>query len=689
VKPFRILTAASLGFAACQIAPAIAQEAPAPVTASSPDGSIVLTVSTDNDSRPTWSLSRKGKLLIAPSKLGFVLTDGLNMVRGFQVTGSETASADSTWEQPWGENRFVHDRHNEVVVHFAQSRQQGARRMDVRFRLFDDGVGFRYELPEQDGLKTMKIADEVTEFDIVPKGTAWWIPGGEWNRYEQVYQETPIDAVSTAHTPITMRLEDGTHLSFHEAALVDYAGYWFKRADGQKFRTTLAPSPDGARVVRDLPFATPWRTIRIADDAAGLVENNLELNLNEPNALGDVSWVKPARYIGIWWGMIRNDWSWAEGPRHGATTARTKTYIDYAAAHGFRGVLVEGWNKGWNGDWFGHGDEFGFTSPTPDFDIDALTKYARKKGVRLIGHHETGGNIANYEAQLDDAMAYYEKLGIDTVKTGYVADAGGIIADTDRLGDKPGALRMEWHDGQRMVNHYLDVVKVAAQHHVAVDTHEPVKDTGLRRTYPNWVAREGARGMEYNAWGAFANGPDHEPTLVYTRMLSGPMDFTPGVLSLEGAQGVPLASTLAKQLGLYLAIYSPIQMAADFVEQLKKYPREMDFISHVPTDWAESHLIAGAVGDYAVFARKDRNSEEWFVGGVNDATPRTVTIDFGFLPEGKSYTASIWKDGEGATYKTEARHRIAYDTRTVKRGDTLEVWLAPGGGTAMRLAPKD
>ena len=326
--------------------PIAAQDSSPAVTATSPDGSIALTVSTDNDSRPVWSLSRKGKLLIAPSKLGFILTDGLNMVRGFAIAGSEKGSGKDRWEQPWGERRFVTDNHNDLLVRFKQSDVQGARLMNVRFRLFDDGVGFRYELPEQPGLKTMRIADETTEFDIAPEGTAWWIPGGEWNRYEQVYQKTPIDAVSTAHTPITMRLADGTHLSFHEAALVDYAGYWLKRADGRKFRTTLAPSSQAARVTRNLPFNTPWRTIRIADDAAGLVENDLELNLNEPNKLGDVSWFTPAKYIGIWWGMIRGDWSWAEGPKHGATNERTKQYIDFAAKNGFRGVLVEGMATG-------------------------------------------------------------------------------------------------------------------------------------------------------------------------------------------------------------------------------------------------------------------------------------------------------------------------------------------------------
>ncbi len=647
----------------------------------SPDGRIVVSIDTDGDKRIRYAISRKGKYLIAPSLMGFILTDSYNMVRGFVFQGSETAASDTTWEQPWGERKSVRSHYNELLVRFKQPTYL-QREMNIRFRVFDNGVGFRYELPDQPSLKTMRIADEVTEFDVAQPGQAWWIKGGEWNRYEQVYQHTAIDAVSTAHTPITMKLDDGTHLSFHEAALVDYSAMWFKRADGQKFRATLSPSSRGPRVVRDTPFTTPWRAIRIADSAAGLVENDLELNLNEPNKIGDVSWFKPGKYVGIWWGMITGKWSWAEGANHGATTARAKQYIDFAAKHHLSGVLVEGWNKGWNGDWLAHGDEFNFTKATPDFDLKAVTDYARTKDVKLIGHHETGGNIANYEAQLDDSLKLYASMGVTMIKTGYVADAGGIID----LGDKPGETRMEYHDGQRQVQHHLKVVKEAAKYHIAINPHEPVKDTGLRRTYPNWVSREGARGMEYNAWGQFANGPSHEPTLVYTRMLSGPMDFTPGILSLTGQGDVKLASTLAKQLGLYLAIYSPIQMAADYIEELDKYPREMDFISNVPTDWAESHLLAGEVGQYAIFARKDRNSADWYVGGVNDATARTLDLRFDFLDPAKTYTATIYRDGPGATYETEARHNIAIETRKLKKGDAMSLWLAPGGGAAIRIA---
>ena len=664
--------------------PALAQEVSDAVAISSPDGSVEVRIGTDGgEGHPTWTMSRKGKLIIAPSRLGFLLSDGLAFDRGFTVIGSERGAGDSTWELPWGERRFVRDHYNEAVIRYRQAENRGSRLMNIRVRVFDDGIGFRYEVPEQSGLKTMNIAEELSEFTIAPKGTAWWIPGGEFNRYEQLYQRTAIDAISTAHTPVTMRLDDGTHLVFHEAALVDYSAYWLKRASGQKFRTTLSPSSRGPRVTRALPMNTPWRTIRLADDAKGIVENDLELNLNEPNKLGDVSWVQPGRYVGIWWGMISGKWSWATGPNHGATTERTKHMIDFAKKHNFRGVLVEGWNKGWDGDWFGTGFDYSFTQSTPDFDLKAVTDYARKRGVRLIGHHETGGNIAVYEAQLEDAMKLYGQLGVDWVKTGYVADAGGIIAP----GDQPGEVRMEWHDGQRQVQHHLKVVQTAAKYHVAVNPHEPVKDTGLRRTYPNWVAREGARGMEYNAWGQFSNPPEHEANLVYTRMLSGPMDFTPGVLSLKGGNGVPLASTLAKQLGLYLAIYSPIQMAADFPEELEKHPKELAFISQVPTDWSDSRLIAGAVGEYAIFARKDRRSDDWYVGGVGGAEEHTVTLTFDFLDPGKTYVATIYKDGPGATYKTEARHNIAYETRKVRKGDTIVLWLAPGGGAAMRLVP--
>ena len=656
-------------------------------TVASPDGTIVATLDVDNEGIPFWSLTRGGRSIIDKSTLGFNFTDADPMRRNFEIVTITRDSADTRWEQPWGERRWVADKHNELALTFRQ-KDAAARQVTVRMRVFDDGIGFRYEFPQQASLPVANIAEELTEFTIAQDGTAWSIQAGDWNRYEYLYQKGPIAGLSTVHTPVTMKLDDGTHLAFHEAALVDYSAMWLKRMDGRRLRALLSPSSRGAKVVRKGAFTTPWRSIRVTGSPAGLVESNLELNLNEPNKLGDVSWFKPAKYVGIWWGMIRGDWSWAQGPNHGATTKRTREVIDFAAKHGFRGVLVEGWNLGWDGTWFGNGREFSFTKPYPDFDLKAVTDYARKKGVHLIGHHETGGNIQVYEAQLADAMKLYGELGVDVVKTGYVADAGGIISCNADIADPCGEEIFEWHDGQRQVQHHLRVVEEAARNRVAVNPHEPVKDTGLRRTYPNWVAREGARGMEYNAWSKYGNGPDHEPTLVYTRMLSGPMDFTPGVLGLVGDDGMPFSSTLAKQLGLYLAIYSPIQMAADFPESLEAHPRELEFIKAVPADWAESRLIAGEIGDYAIFARKDRNSEDWYVGGVNDATERTVTLNFDFLEPGRRYTVKVWKDGPEATYETDARHQIAYDTLTVRKGDSYTVRLAPGGGLAMQMKPR-
>ncbi|GAA4035306.1 glycoside hydrolase family 97 protein [Parerythrobacter jejuensis] len=657
---------------------------------SSPDGRLTVEMNVDGDGVPFYRVEKNGKEVIAESDLGFTFTDAETMRRNFEVVSEDIASSDTTWEQPWGERRFVRDNHNELLITFRETRETSQRTLAVRMRVFDDGIGFRYEFPESDQMPVARISEELTEFAIAEEGTAWWIQGGDWNRYEYLYKQTPINGVSIAHTPMTVRLEDGTHMAFHEAALVDYSGMWLRRIEGNRFRAMLAPSSRGPKVVREGAFNTPWRTIRITDGPAGLVESDLELNLNEPNALGDVSYFEPAKYIGIWWGMISNRWTWAQGERHGATTARAKEYIDFAAEHGFRGVLIEGWNIGWDGNWFGNGRDYSFTESYPDFDLEQVAAYAKSKGVRIIGHHETGGNIDVYEKQLEAGLDLYQRLGIDVIKTGYVADGGGIISCNADINDpcEDGKEVFEWHDGQRQVQHHLKVVKEAAKRGIAINPHEPIKATGLRRTYPNWVAREGARGQEYNAWGAFSNGPDHDPTLVYTRMLSGPMDYTPGVLGLVGDNNYPIASTKAKQLGLYLAIYSPIQMAADFIESLAAHPRELEFIKQVPADWAESKLIAGAVGDYAIFARKDRNSADWYVGGVNDATERTMELEFDFLEEGQSYTAKIWKDGPEATYLTEKRHDIAYDTVTVRKGDSYTVRLAPGGGVAIQLKPQ-
>ncbi|HMN47298.1 MAG TPA: glycoside hydrolase family 97 protein [Povalibacter sp.] len=664
-----ILLALQLGLAHAQSA----------ATVSSPGAVLSVIVNVNDEGRPQYAIARKGKPVIDASRLGFILADAPKLERNFVIDSQQTRSSDDTWEQPWGERRFVRNRFNELRVRFTE-RNGLKRSLDVTFRVYDDGVGFRYEFPDQASLHTVNIVEELTEFDVVDPATAWWIPGGEWNRYEYLYSTTPLEELSQAHTPVTLRTDAGLHIAIHEAALVDYSAMWLRRVEGQRLKTVLSPSASGPKVVRTAPFTTPWRTLQIADSAGGLAMSDLILNLNEPNKLGDVSWVKPFKYVGIWWGMHLNTQTWEAGPKHGATTANTKRMIDFAAKNGFRGVLVEGWNKGWEADWFANGESFSFTEAYPDFDIEQLAAYAKKKGVHLIGHHETSGNIAHYEEQLEAGLDLYQRLGIDSVKTGYVADAGGIKAKA-----ADGSLRFEWHDGQVMSRHHLKVVTEAAKRHIAVNAHEPIKDTGLRRTYPNWVAREGARGMEYNAWGSPPNPPEHESILVFTRMLGGPMDFTPGVLSLKGRDGLQIQSTIAKQLATYVVLYSPIQMAADLPENYEKYPKPFQFIKDVPVDWSQTQVLNGEVGDFVTIARKDRNSDDWYIGSVTDENARTVTAKLDFLDEGRRYTAQIYRDGEGADWKAKP-HAIAIETREVTRDDTLTLPLAAGGGAAIRFA---
>ncbi|HET7126894.1 MAG TPA: glycoside hydrolase family 97 protein [Lysobacter sp.] len=677
----RIRFAAVVFLVALVCAPFARAEDAAVARVASPDGRTVVELSLNGEGRLAYRVARDGKPLIGDSRLGFILRNGRELLRNLKLESQSTRSSDSTWEQPWGEERRIRDHYDELRASFVES-DRDHRRFDVVFRVYDDGLGFRYELPKQPALQHVEIDDEATEFDVARPATAWWIPAGEWNRYEYLYRKTPLAEVSQAHTPLTVKTDDGTYLSFHEAALVDYASMWLRRVDGQRLRAHLAPGGEqGASVVRDTPFHTPWRSIQIADRAGGLVESHLILNLNEPNKLGDVGWFKPAKYVGIWWSLHLDQQTWATGPRHGATTAETMRYIDFAAAHGFRGVLVEGWNAGWDGDWFANGWGFDFSKPTPDYDIAKLAAYAKAKGVHLIGHDETGCAVSHFERQIPKAFALYETLGIDAVKTGYVCDAGQVERQ-----DKPGgAVWREWHDGQWMARHHLYVVEQAAKHHVAIDAHEPIKDTGLRRTYPNWVSREGARGMEYNAWGDPPNPPGHEANLVFTRMLSGPMDFTPGVLSLTGRNGQEIQSTLAKQLALYVVIYSPIQMAADLPEHYAQHMDAFRFIEDVPTDWEFTLVPNGEVGEYATIVRKDRNSDDWYLGSVTNENPRTLQVKLDFLAPGRQYEAQVYRDGDGADWHGDARFRFARETRVVTAADSLALKLAPGGGEAIRF----
>ncbi|MPQ55486.1 glycoside hydrolase family 97 protein [Duganella sp. FT27W] len=651
-------------------------------TASSPGKVLDVSVQVAKDGRLAYQVSRHGKPVISSSRLGFVLANGAPLDAGFRIARQQVTMHDDTWEQPWGERRFVRNHYTQLRVDVRQKDAAG-RRLAIVFRVFDDGVGFRYEFPKQAHMKAIHISDELTEFVVAQPAEAWWQPAGEVMALEYPIRKTALGEVGMANTPLTVRTDDGIHIAFHEAALVDYASMWLRRVEGQKLRAHLTPSTSGPAVVHKGAFNTPWRTMQIADDAPGLYMSDLVLNLNEPNQLGDVSWVKPSKFVGVWWEMHLERSTWSSGPRHGATTANTRRHIDFAARHGLRGVLVEGWNLGWDENWAGSGSTFSFTQPYPDFDLPGLAAYARERGVRLVGHHETGGNIARYESQMDAAYQLYARLGVDTIKSGYVADAGGA-----QFAGPGGKVHYGYTDGQEGVRHFVKAVTEAAKYKLSIDTHEPVKDTGLRRTYPNWLSREGARGMEFNAWGNPVNSVNHEASLVFTRMLSGPMDYTPGILSLQGLDGRWFNSTQAKQLANFVVIYSPVVMAADLIENYDRYPQAFKFIKDVPTDWADTRVLNGAVGAYATIARKDRASDDWYVGAVTDGFARVLPLPLDFLDADKSYIAEIYRDGDQADYRNDHRFDLVTEQRTVTSKDKLTLRLAPGGGQAIRFTPK-
>ncbi len=653
--------------------------APRAAEVASPDAVLSVEVSVD-DGRPVYKVMRFGDPVIAPSRLGLVFQDAPSLAEGLRILKAQVRNHDETWEQPWGERARVRNRYNELRVDFA--REGGDERvLSVVFRVYDDGIGFRYEVPGTPGV-ARTIGDEATEFALTGDHEAWWIGAYLPNRYEYLYRHTPVSAIRKAETPLTLKTARGLYLSFHEAALVDYAEMTLANVGGNRLRADLVPWSDGARVKTEGAFRTPWRTILVTDSAAALIDAaDLTLNLNEPNRLGDVSWIEPGKYVGVWWEMHIGKSTWGAGPRHGATTANVKRYIDFAARNGFKGVLVEGWNRGWDGNWMANADQFNFTTPYPDYDFDGLARYARRKGVRLIGHHETSGGIANYERQLEDAMADMAAHGVRAVKTGYVRVNGHIPRP---LPD--GRTAAEWQHGQFMVRHYQKVVEVAARHHIAIDTHEPIKDTGLRRTWPNWMTREGARGQEYNAWSA-GNPPEHTTILPFTRLLAGPMDFTPGIFDLRfrGPDSpFRVHTTLAKQLALYVVIYSPLQMAADLPENYEARPDAFRFIRDVPADWRESRALAGEIGDYVVIARADKASDDWYLGAITDESGRRLKVSLGFLEPGRRYRAEIYRDADDADWRTNPE-AITIERRDVTSADTLTLRLAPGGGTAIRF----
>lgn len=656
-----------------------------PVTVASPNGDLRVNFAL-RDGVPTYEVARRGEPLIMPSRMGFELSGEVSLAKDFEVVGLRRGTVDETWVQPWGECREVRDHHNELRIDLHQSGDSG-KSLVVVFRLFDDGVAFRYELPKQMNLEEFVIADEVTEFALAGDWPAWWIPAFGDTRYEYIYSQTPISETKDVHTPLTLKANDRTFVSLHEAALVDFSSMALKNVGSNTLKANLYPWSDGLRVRGAAPMKSPWRTIQVGDTPSQLVESNLILNLNEPSKLEGTDWIEPGKYVGVWWAMHVGRSTWGSGDKHGATTANVKQMIDFAGKHGFDGVLVEGWNKGWDGDWMQNGHEFRFTEPYPDFDIEELSRYGAEQEVYLVGHHETAGAIPNYESQLEDAFAFYQKHGVKAVKTGYV-EFGDGIQRLDAQGNEHG----EWHHGQYMVRHHQRVIETAAKHKLMVVAHEAIKDTGLRRTWPNFISRECARGQEYNAWSGDGRNPvDHVTILPYTRMLSGPMDFTPGVFDIMLESGDRpndrIASTLAKQLALYVVIYSPMQMACDFPEVYERHRDALQFILDVPTDWERTLALDGAIGEYAVIARQEREGDVWCLGAVTDEQGRTLETPLSFLDAGRKYEAQVYRDADDADW---VNNPTAYtiETKEVDANTVLSLRLAPGGGQAIRFVPK-
>lgn len=659
-------------------APAVAQDT---VSVASPDGRTTVGVGV-REGKLFYIVNRDRRPLLLPSMLGFEFKGAPTLRDSLRITGSKRASHDETWTQPWGEVARVRDHHNELRVSVAETTAP-QRRFDFVVRAFNDGIGFRYEFPAQPGLGEFVITEELTQFNFADDAKSWWIPSNRprLDRSEMLYSSSPISVIDSIQTPLTMQTRDGrTFMVLHEANLVDYARMNLAgpKMDSRVLRVALAPWQNGDKVRGHTPFMTPWRTIQIADKVTDLSPSVLGLNLNPPNVLSDVSWIKPMKYVGIWWGMHINTMTWNSGPKHGATTANTKQYIDFAAANGLGGVLVEGWNIGWDGNWINNANAFSFTQAYPDYNLPELANYAHSKGVHLIVHNETSGGVANYERQMEAAYSMYHNLGLDAIKSGYVTD-------TSPEGNS--------HHSQFMVRHYRKVIETAAKYHIMMDVHEPIHDTGERRTYPNMMSREGARGQEYNAWsGEGGNPPEHETNLYFTRLLAGPMDFTPGIFDLliERGTGRPRRydephprTTLAKQLALYVVIYSPLQMAADLPENYVGKPA-FQFIRDVAVDWETSKTIDGKIGDYVIVARKAKNSEDWFLGAITDEEGRTFNVPLNFLTPGRKYTAEIYADGPGATW-VDNPLPVTISRRTVDSRTNLSVVLAPGGGQAVRF----
>ena len=663
---------------------AAAAQARTPATSeciSSPDKALTFCVRMGADGA-RYDVSRGGRPILAPAPLGLVLA-GRSTAPVTRIARVRRDNVDMTWEQPWGEQRLIRDRHNQLRVSLAGAR--GAVPYDLVVRVFDDGFGFRYRYRSIGAKEQVAVIDERTEFRPVGVDKGWWFESRQIERDEYLYRSGAPDEVKIAETPFTLEGPD-LAMSVHESALVDFSSMTLKRTGPGTFKADLMPWSDGVLVRRTGPFQTPWRTVLVGTTPGALADSRIVLNLNEPSKIADTSWIKPMKYVGVWWEMHLDKSTWGSGPRHGANTANVQRYMDFAKKYGFQGVLAEGWNLGWDGDWIANGDKFSFTQAYPDFDLKAITDYGRKLGVALIGHHETAGSVANYERQMEASFAQYARHGVPAVKTGYVRNNGTIKRPLPG-----GGTGDEWFAGQYMVNHELDVVKTAARYRIAINSHEAVKDTGLRRTWPNWVARESARGQEFNAWGKPTNPPEHVTILPFTRLLGGPMDFTPGLFDVvHGKDKVEhrAQSTLANQLALYVVVFSPIHMAPDLPENYERHLDAFQFIRDVPVDWEDSRTLQGKIGDYVVVARQQRGAKDWYLGAVTDENGRTLPVSLDFLAPGRRYEAQIYADAQGADYRTNPA-AYAISKRQVTARDTLLLALAPGGGQAIRFRALD
>ena len=632
-------------------------------TVKSPDGKISIEVGLEN-SRIFYKVSKDGTSILNPSFLGFELKEG-SLKDNLSVKNITHSKFDETWKQPWGEEIEVRNHYNEMKV-LVKDNSKLSREFIIDFKVYDDGFGFRYEFPEQKNLKEFVIMDELTEFNFPEDHKTWSIPYNT-EFYEGLFHSNPISRLDTVATPLTMETKSGLFLTVHQANLTDYASMNLaKVGNSTKLKSYLTPWATGEKVFAKAPFNTPWRTMIIANSAGDLMLSRLMLNLNEPNKLVDVSWIKPGRYIGIWWAIHMEKYTWKAGPTHGAKTENVLRYIDFAAKHKFSGVLVEGWNKGWE-DW----KDFEFTEPYPDFDIKKITDYAKSQNVTLIGHHETAGNTINYENQMSDAFAYYKKYGVYIVKTGYV---GGKLD-----GKQP-------HSSQYGVRHYRKVIEEAAKYKIMIDNHEPVMPSGLQRTLPNLMTQEGVRGQEWDAWSKDGgNPPEHTTIIPFTRGLAGPIDFTPGTFNFTNPvlPNTKVHTTLAKQLALSVVIYSPLQMASDMIENYENNPA-FEFITSCPTDWSKTVVPDAKIGEFVTIARRDKVTDNWFLGSITNKEARTVKLDLKFLDSNKKYKAKIFRDGKGADYESNP-YPVIIEEKEVDSKTILSVDLARSGGVAMIL----